>query len=417
MIPYPRAVRLILEEARPLATEEVSPVKAVGRFAASLHRSPSTLPPFPNSAMDGFALRSRAEGIPAGTRLRVAGRVAAGDAPAEGAAEGEDLTWEIMTGAPVPEGLDAVVPVERVEVEEEEGGRAAVIRLLETVSPEANVRPAGQDFQTGDPVLEPGRRIGSVELMALAAVGIRSVHVYQQPRAAVLSTGPELVEGPEAPLLPGQIRNSNGPFLARALEEAGVRVIRKSTVGDAADPFVAEVEGALAQGALILVSTGAVSMGRYDFVPSALERLGARVLFHRAAIRPGKPILVASLPGGALHFALPGNPISAAVGFRFFLLPYLRAIRGQAPERPWSLPLLHPHRKPGGLRQFAKARVELREGGAAGIRILPGQQSFRIAPLLEANAWGVLPEGEEEVPEGARVEAWGLVGSLRPDDR
>lgn len=407
LIPYPKALDLILEAARSLEPESVPLSEASGRFAADDVTSPADLPPFANSAMDGFAVWTGGRELPEGSRWAVAGSVAAGDAPVRPG--DREAAWEIMTGAPVPDGFDAVVPVEQVEwVKDRDPNDPPEIRVTAPVKPDQNVRPAGQDFRKGHPVLEAGRRVGPVETMALAALGIGHLRVFRPPRAAVLCTGPELVDDPDRELEPGRIRNSNGPFLVEALERLGVSVLASRTLGDDESPFVDEVDRAGKAGAELVVSTGAVSMGRHDFVPRALERLGARILFHKAAIRPGKPILVAILPEGTLFFGLPGNPISAAVGLRFFVQPWIRKVRDQGPERLWRLPLLEPATKRAHLRYFTKARVEVGDDGAPGVRVLPGQQSFRIAPLLSANAWAVLPEGTEEVAARAEVEVFGL---------
>lgn len=418
MISYLEALRQIRAEADPLSTEEVALEDAFGRFSSSELPSPTSLPPFPNSAKDGFAFRAGEIGLPAGTVLRVVGSVASGDSPplnlmGRGGSERGlvEEAWEIMTGAPVPSGLDTVVPLERVEARRE-GGRVTSIRLLDGEPVGRNIREAGADFLPGDPVLPPGRRIGPVEVMALAALGVERVPVLEVPGAAILSTGPELVDDPQVPLPPGGIRNSNGPFLTRALENEGVRVLSRNTMGDDQDPFCQAVEGAMEAGARLVISTGAVSMGKYDFVPGALERLGARILFHRAAVRPGKPILAAVLPDGAIHFGLPGNPISAMVGFRFFVHPFLRALRGLEPETGWKVPLGQTRRKPLPFRQFLKARLEVTASGSRWVDVLPGQESFRIAPMLRSHAWAVLPEGVAEVEEGELVEVHGMYGPL-----
>ena len=427
MIPYGEALELLLDAVPSLDVEEVSLDRAPGRVTARPLVSPMTQPPFPNSAMDGYALATGGKELPPGSLWRVAGRVAAGDRPVKSpdpgdAAKGpqdspgdddggdEPLpAWEIMTGAPVPPGLDTVIPVEQVEVTAGTEADPEVIRIPGPVAPGLNIRPAGKDFEEGDPVLDAGRRIGPVELMGLAALGVDPVPVLQIPRAAVLCTGPELLDDPGRPLAPGQIRNSNGPFLQTALEALGVSVLASRTLEDREAPFIQEVERALEEGAHLIVSTGAVSMGRHDFVPRALERLGARILFHRAAVRPGKPVLGAVLPGGAISVGLPGNPISTAAGLRFFVHPLLRRMRGQDPERPWRMPLRNEFRKPAALRAFFKARVEVDGEGVPGVRVLEGQQSFRIRPLLESNAWAVLPEGVEEVPAGAMVDVHPLI--------
>jgi molybdopterin molybdotransferase len=419
VIPYSEALECVLAEARPLPRESVPLDRAWGRHAAGEIRSPGAIPPFPNSAMDGFALAVGPQGLPAGTEMPVVGRVVAGDGPPpvaspdRGPAQAPEGAWEIMTGAPVPPGMDTVVPVERVEVRERDG-RATSIRLLDPEPPGRNIRPAGADFASGDPVITAGRPIGPLEGMALSALGIPRIPVLEIPGAAVLSTGPELVDDPELPLPPGGIRNSNGPFLAGALEREGVRVVLRRTLGDEEGPFLEAMEEAMGRGAHLVISTGAVSMGKHDFVPDALERMGARLLFHRAAIRPGKPILAAVLPGGALHFGLPGNPISATVGFRFFVLPWLRRLRGLPPEPVVRLPLAETRGKPGLLRQFVKARVEAGESGGLRVVVLPGQESFRIAPMLRATCWAVLPEGTDRVEAGTPVEVTGLLGPLFP---
>lgn len=428
MIPYVEALELLLDAAPSLDVEEVPLDRALGRLTARPLTSPMTQPPFPNSAMDGYALATGGKELPPGSIWRVAGRVAAGDRPVGepnpgrgaggsrvspggkgGVQDGNLPAWEIMTGAPVPPGLDTVIPVEKVEVTAGAEADPEEIRIPGTVAPGLNIRPEGKDFQEGDPVLEAGRRIGPVELMGLAALGLDPVPVLQVPRAAVLCTGPELVDDPGTRLAPGQIRNSNGPFLAAALEEMGVSVLANRTLEDREEPFMEEVQKALEGDAHLVVSTGAVSMGRHDFVPRALERLGARILFHRAAIRPGKPVLGAVLPGGVLSVGLPGNPISTAAGLRFFVHPVLRRMQGREPERPWRMPLLNDFRKPAPLRAFFKARVQVDGEGVPHVRILEGQQSFRIRPLLESNAWAVLPEGVDEVPAGAMVDVHPLI--------
>lgn len=423
MIPYDDALDLILSRTAydDPEVENVLLAGAPGRFIGREVRSRVALPPFPNSAMDGFALATGGRTVPSGTRFEVAGRIAAGDAPLEaGGAQGR--AWEIMTGAPVPTGLDAVVPVERVHVErvhpaedgagsgrEQEQGMGLIV-LDGEVEPGDNVRPAGKDFTPGDLVLETGRRVDAAELMALAALGVARVPVFPRVRGAVFCTGPELVDDPAAPLEPGRIRNSNGPYLTRVLEAQGVELVAVRTLGDEVDPFVDQVERVVEAGARLVVSTGAVSMGRHDFVPGALDELGATLLFHRAAIRPGKPILAAVLPGGALYFGLPGNPMSAAVGFRFFVLPWLRSLRGLGRKAPWRLPLAETVSKRPDLRYFTRAEVVEGQDGLPRARVLPAQQSFRIAPFLAADGWAVLPEGMDEVEAGILVDVHGLHG-------
>jgi len=206
------------------------------------------------------------------------------------------------------------------------------------------------------------------------------------------------------PLADGQIYGSNGPYLAAALVAMGAQLCCCETVDDTSATFVAAVRRAREAAADLIVSTGAVSMGRYDFVPDALSELGAQVLFHKVAIRPGKPQLAAML-GDAMVFALPGTPMAVAVGLRFFVAPVLRAMRGQLPERTWQAVLDAPQQAKGGLLHFLRATVMPGSDGRLHAHVLAQQQPFRIQPFAQANAW-VLLSGD--VPGDALVEVVGL---------
>ncbi len=405
MISFEQAQRTIIAACRRLPMDVVESTQAFGRVLAEDVISPENLPPFDNSAMDGFALACTGAPLAAGREFEVTGAIAAGDAPGALAAG----AVEIMTGAPVPAGFDAILPVEQVEVlERDSNGRPIRIRTLAEVVPGVHVRRRGQDIVCGQAVLPAGAPIDAAAKMLLAALGIADVSVFARPRVAILCTGRELLDDPRSPLAPGQIRNSNGPFLADRLAGLGVDVCSRETVPDESGAFLAAVRRSIQAHVDIVISTGAVSMGRYDFVPEALRELGAEIVFHKVAIRPGKPVLFARLPSGALFFGLPGNPISSAVGLRFFVQPALRAMQGLPVEMPLRLPLAQPIEKKTGLRFLQKARVSVAGTGGLQVHLLPGQESFRIQPLLAANAWAVLPEDIEKFSAGDLVETHGL---------
>jgi len=396
-LPYEAALRVVLDASTPSAVEPC-PVKAcLGRSLAAPVISAVELPPFDNSAMDGFALRGNAI-VAAGTELDIEGEQAAGD----GMASARAGAWEIMTGARVPDGLDRVIPVEQTE-----RLSATRIRLLADTASGQNVRRAGSDVAQGAAVLSAGTVLQPQHLMLLAALGVASVPVSGRPRVAVICTGRELVDDPAQPLAPGQIRNSNGPFLAARLPLAGAEVVHVETVGDDAAAFEAALRCALAAGARLIVTSGAVSMGRYDFVPQALARLGAQTLFHKVAIRPGKPLLFARLADGALLFGLPGNPMAVAVGLRFFVEPALRVMLRLPAETPFRAPLGHPFSKKPPLRFHLKSRLTMDAQGRLAVEVLDGQESYRIAPLSEANAWAVVPADVDALPAGALVDIYG----------
>ncbi|AWH37390.1 molybdopterin molybdenumtransferase MoeA [Stenotrophomonas sp. ZAC14D1_NAIMI4_6] len=405
MIAYSEALQHLLEAASALPAERLRLHDAGGRTLASDIISAQSLPPFDNSAMDGFALRADGTPFASGTEFAVQGWQAAGD---DGTVGGEGA-WEIMTGARMPTGLDTVVPVEQVEILQRHEGRPTRIALRADVSPGQHVRLRGQDVSEGERVLRAGDVLDINARTLLHAIGVGEVAVVARPKAAVIATGKELVTEAAQSLQSGQIRDSNRPYLVGRLQAAGAEVVWQGTVGDEVAAFNAVLDQALDAGAQLLISTGAVSAGRYDFVPDALRERGARIIFHKVAIRPGKPLLFAVLPGGALYFGLPGNPVSAAVGQRFFVEPVLRRLLGLAPETPLQLPLQADVRKPEGLRFHARARVEVDAQGRLSARVLSGQESFRLMSMLRANAWVVLEAEGNLAPAGTyvRVQGWG----------
>jgi molybdopterin molybdotransferase len=395
---YEDALRIVLAASTRLPAQACATPQSMGRVLVKSLSSEMDLPPFDNSAMDGFALRGESI-VPAGTELTVEGQQSAGD----GVAHAHGGAWEIMTGARMPDGLDRVIPVEQTERLTSSAG----IRLLADVTPGQNVRHAGSDVRHGEVVLEAGTVLAPQHLMLLAALGVAEVAVAQRPRVAVLCTGRELVDHPAQALAPGQIRNSNGPFLAARLPLAGADVVHVETVGDDVAAFEAALRRALDAGAKVIISSGAVSMGRYDFVPQALERIGAETLFHKVAIRPGKPLLFARLPDDVLLFGLPGNPIAVAVGLRFFVEPALRVMLGLPNETPHRMPLFNNYSKKPRLRFHLKSCLHIDAQGRLSAEVLDGQESYRIRPLANANAWTIVPADIDTLPAGAMVDVYG----------
>lgn len=406
MISYADALELLLSSTVPMPAQTVALAEAKGRVLSSNVCSPQCLPPFDNAAMDGFALYCGGAGIDAGTELAVQGWQAAGDGASHGS-DGSDGAWEIMTGARMPEGFDTVVPIEHVDILEQRDGRPQRIRVSQAVTPGQHVRLRGQDVGHGEDVLPAGTTLDINACTLLHAIGVADVQVRARPRVAVIATGKELVSDASVPLGSGQIRDSNRPYLVGRLKAAGAEVVWQGVVGDEVAAFDAAVDEALRAGAMVLISTGAVSQGRYDFIPGALRARGAEIGFHKVAIRPGKPVLFARLKEGAMYFGLPGNPVSAAVGQRFFVEPVLRRLLGLGAEPIWSLPLTGDVRKPPGWRFHARARVEIDGNGQLAARVIAGQESFRLMSMVQANAWVVL-DGEDSVaPAGSRVQVQG----------
>ncbi|MFC5503283.1 gephyrin-like molybdotransferase Glp [Lysinimonas soli] len=384
-------VLALLAPLRSRADELVPLPEALGRVTAADLVSPIDLPPFRNSQMDGFAVRA-ADVASAPVSLPIAGEVAA--APGTPAALRPGTAVRIMTGAPVPEGADAIVPVEDALTTNE----SVSIARSRTVG--EYVREAGSDLPAGSVVVPTGVRLASRHLGALAASGLASVPVRSRVRVAVLSTGSELV-APGSPLGPGQIPDANGVALAAAVRSAGAEVVLEGRVTDTAAELEALLEAALAVGADLVLTSGGVSMGEHEVVRELLEPHGAVV--DVLAMQPGGPQALATWNGVPV-VCFPGNPVSSQLSFEIFVAPSLRELAGL------PAPVREPRVLESGLRSIAGRRQFLRgrrtRGG--GVTTVAGPGSHLVAALAASDVLIVIPEDVVELGAGDSVETWEL---------
>ncbi|MCX7671539.1 MAG: molybdopterin-binding protein, partial [Anaerolineae bacterium] len=372
------------------------------------------LPPFPASVKDGYAvIAADGPGV-----YPVVGEVTAGRV-AEFVLQRGEVAY-ITTGAPLPQGADAVVMVEETEVvgrEEGAHGRP-LVRICARVEPGADVRPIGYDVAVGQEVLSAGAQLGPAEIGLLATVGVAQVQVHPAPRVAVLSTGDELVEADAAPG-PGQIHDSNRPTLAAAVEMLGGEVVDLGIAGDAAPALAAAIERGLEE-ADILLTSGGVSMGNLDLIKPLLDRSGV-VHFGRLRMKPGKPCTFATVERHGrrkLVFGLPGNPVSSLVTFYLLAAPAMRKLAGRPnPRLPrvqatLGQPLrLDPYR-PEYHRATLRWEMSLHEGRGGFLADSTGNQaSSRLLSMRSANALLELPQGEGTLPTGTIVPAL-LIGEV-----
>ena len=405
MIDYAQALEILLTQVSRLPVEACPLGDAVGRVLAQSVISPIALPSFDHAAMDGYAL-SASIPLAAGSEHAVVGSQAAGDVANKARrVGGEPGACEIMTGAALHDGLDAVVAVERTEcLVRQTDGAPLRIRLLDPLHVGDNVRYAGSDVAIGEEVIANGTHIESAQIMLLAALGLSTVDVVRRPRVAIICTGKELQADAAQPLAAERIHNSNGPYLVAALTAAGAKVLSCETVDDAAVTFSEALRHAVDAGADLVISTGAVSMGRYDFVPETLRRFNAQLLFHKLSIRPGKPLLCARLADGPLMIALPGTPMAVAAGLRFIVAPTLRAMTGQGIEPVMHAVLDTPQQLKSGLRHFLRAALHQDSDGQWHVSVSNQQQPFRIRPFADADVWVVFPENVGDCAAGTLVE-------------
>jgi molybdopterin molybdotransferase len=382
------ALAAILARARRLPSEPVPLGEAAGRVLAEDARSTVDLPPFPSSAMDGFAVR--AADTPG--RLPVVGRVAAGRPSAHELGTGEAMA--IATGGVVPDGADAVIPVEYVVKHDNS------VEIASPVEAGAHVRPRGGDLPSGDVVLVSGTVLGPAQVGALAAAGLPDALCARRPRATVLSTGTEL-RSPGEPLGPGQIYESNGVMLAAALRSCGAEVVSLAPASDDEAAHRAALEQGLA--ADVLVTSGGVSVGPHDLVRGIEAELGVEEVFWRVAVKPGKPISF-GVRGDTLVFGLPGNPVSSLVCFELFVRPAVLALQGaNEPGPSFELgELAAPVRRDPARDQLVRARSRI-DGDRVLLEPLVGQESHMIARTAAADALVHAPRGTEELAAGAVV--------------
>jgi molybdopterin molybdotransferase len=374
----------VLSTVEHLPDEEVALSAGLGRVLSETVESPLDVPPFDSSAMDGYAVVAGPD-----AELEVRGESRAGSPSGEAARPG--VAVAISTGAPVPEGADAVVPVERTEPAGD--GRVWV----DASRAGANIRRAGEDLRRGQTVLDAGTELGPAELGVLASLGRERTRCALRPRVALLVTGDELAE-PGEPLEPGRIYSSNSPALAAQAARAGAEVTLRARVADDRESTEASLGAALDSADVVLVS-GGVSVGPHDHVKPALAALGVEERFWRVALKPGKPTWFGTR-GGKLVFGLPGNPVSAMVCFQLFARPALRALQGASPDaRRTTARLAVPWTAGPGRMEAVRCHLSAGEDGLLA-EPTGDQGSHRLSSMLGADGLALI---DAELPAGSEV--------------
>jgi len=390
MLTVEEALDAILARIPVLGSERVDVLGSLGRVLAEPVTSRREIPPWPNSSMDGYAVR--AEDTGRGAALAIVGRVEAGSVPARAVGRGEAM--RIFTGAPLPEGADTVVPQEDVDA----GGDRIALRAA--VERAAFVRHRGEDVRVGDRVLEAGTVLTAAEIGLLATLGFSQVPVYRRPRVAILSTGNELADLGTEPG-PGQIPNTNTYTLMAQVLEAGAEPVSLGVASDRLEVIEARVRAG--RDADVLVSSAGVSVGDLDLVREALTRAGAELHLWQVSMRPGKPITFGTL-GGRPMFGLPGNPVSAMVTFELFVRPALLKMSGRRRlTRPRvRVRALEPIPNPGSRRGYLRVHLEA-TGQGLGARLTGEQGSAILRSMVAADGLAVVPP-DTVVPVGGELE-------------
>ncbi len=400
------ALTAVLAGVSVLPAERVSLLDALGRVLAEDVVAQDSLPPFANSSMDGYALvaadlEGASQQSPA--RLRVVGDVAAGALP--DVVVGPGTAVRIMTGAPVPSGADAVVPVEDTNEawRDRERPLPEKIQVTRTVKSGDYIRYPGEDIEVGQVILEQGHILRPQEVGVLASLGISEVSVIRPPRVAILATGDELLQVDE-PLRPGKIRNSNGYTQAAQVLALGAIPIQLGIAGDTETAVRQKLQAGLEANVDLFISSAGVSVGAYDVVKAVLEHEG-NVGFWRVRMRPGKPLAYGTYHG-VPYLGLPGNPVSAMVSFERFARAAIRKMAGHTQlDRPTVTVSVQDEIHSDGRESYIRAIV-MRQGNSYEAKLTGDQGSHIMTSLVKANALLIVPEGVRYVSSGEHLTAW-----------
>ena len=401
MIPPDEAQSMLSGLALPSKTAALPLTGALGYVASGDVRSAHDIPPFTNSAMDGYAVLSSDLSAVDGNnpaRLKVIETVAAGGVPSRAVKPGSCV--QIMTGALMPAGADSVVMVERTRREGDD------VIILDAVSPGTNVREAGEDLTSGEVVVKRGDELNPARIGLLAATGVSRISVYTKPKVAVIITGDELIE-PGSLLVPGKIFNSNGYILLSMIREAGAVPVEFGIVGDDVAALRAAFTDAFSS-CDVVISSGGVSAGEFDYVEEAVQETGGEFLFSSIRQKPGKP-MVAARAGSTFFFGLPGNPVSVMVCFELYVRPFLRKMMGHGSfMRRWVKgSFIAPYNHRGARTEWVRVGID-REEGKYLLDPFHYQGSGVISSMVYADALAKVPADAVVVDPGEVLDVYML---------
>lgn len=396
----------LLEDFEPVEVITVPLTQAVGRVLAQAVIAGAELPSFDYSSMDGFAVRAsdiRSADQNHPVSLEVVGDIPAGNTVKVELKPGQAI--RIMTGALIPEGAEAVVPVENTDHNYRDAGvpLPSQVSIFRPAHRGENIRPKGQDVRIGEEVSQPGRKLRPQDIGFLAMLGISQVKVYRLPKIAVFSTGDELTPV-DLPLVPGKIHDSNTYTLVSLIEKYGGQAVNIGIVPDQAEAVQASLDKAVSEGVDLILSSAGVSVGAFDFVRQVVEDNG-HLKFWRVNMRPGKPFTF-GVYRDTPFIGLPGNPVSSFVGFEVFVRPAVLKLAGVLdPGRPTQRVELAEAIDSDGRESYLRAILK-HEGGRWVARLTGHQGSGNLRSLVQANALLLIPSGVKSLPIGAEIDAW-----------
>ena len=407
MIQYKEAIKIIEKNSLKLASEKISTLNSINRICDSDIRSPSINPMHNNTAFDGFAVIAKeTKGISFKNpkKFKIIKTIAAGDIPKIKNYH-KNSVIEIMTGGLVPKPFDSILAVEKAKYFPSKKKPTHII-INQEVKKFSFIRFAGEDYKLNDLVVKKGEIIQPKHIMALTTLGISNIKVKKQPKITFLSTGNEIVNYKSKKVLPWQVRNSNNNYFKLFGKNLNFNIIDWGNIKDKnAKKFIKILKKFKKSDIDIIVTSGAISAGKFDFIPKIINQFSFKKCFKGVAIKPGRPIMLAKLKrNNKLYFGLPGNPISCAAGLRFFVYPLIRKSLGMKKENMLTAKLSNNYFKTSNFTHFVRCVMNIDNKGLTQLQVLKGQQSNKIKSFVKANCWGVFPSGKSKFKKGEIIE-------------
>jgi len=416
MIQYKEAINIIKNVSLKLASEKISILNSINRICDSDIRSPTINPLDDNTAFDGFAViakETKGVSIKNPKKFKIIKTIAAGDIP-KIRKYSKNSVIEIMTGGLVPKPFDSVLAVEKAKYFPSKKKPTHII-INQEVKKFSFIRFAGEDYKLNDLVVKKGEMIHPKHIMALTTLGIKSIKVKKKPKITFLSTGNEIVSYKSKNVSSWQVRNSNNHYFKSFGENLYFNIIDGGTIKDKnPNKFKKILKKLKNSDTDIIVTSGAISAGKFDFIPELITKFGFKKCFKGVSIKPGRPIMLSKLKQkNKLFFGLPGNPISCAAGFRFFVYPSIRKSLGMEIENRFTAKLKNKYFKIKTFTHFVRCFIKIDNRGSIQLEVLQGQQSNKIKSFVEANCWGIFPKGKSKFKKGNIIQWVPLIpGSL-----
>jgi len=410
MIDYKKAITKIKTNKIKINSEIILSINSINRVSSSDVYSPSDYPAANNSSFDGYAINSKETKSLTKKKFkkfRILKTIAAGDNPKIKKVP-KHSTIEVMTGAIIQKPYDAVIPIEQIKFDPKKNKYNYII-VDRRINKNDYIRFKGSDFKKREKVINKGELIEPQHILALKTLGIKKILVKKKPSIVFYTTGNEISNNENIPKW--KVRNSNGFYINSFLNSLPIRFKQKKILRDHDSlKFKKEILTNLKSKNEIILTSGAVSAGKYDFIPSIIKQFKLKYFFKGVSIRPGKPIMFAKFSKNKAFFGLPGNPISSAACIKFFVLPFLYYSIGMRKNKPIIARLKNSFVKKKTFTRFTKGKLTFSTKGKAEFEVFKGQESFRIKPFTKSNAWGLFPSGKDKFKKNDYIECYTLTG-------